>query len=166
MNKHVVRTGAALMASALLLFAPTAGAQEKKLGDYVYVPAMSTLQQTGRISLRVQALSLSQDSDAPGTIDSLAGCEFGVYVRSGSGEMVRWANPLYPSEAMVVRTGEDAVCFTLPENMEFYLIQESAPAGYAFDREPIPVTGEEIVVLNVMSGEVLISVVDSLGTPL
>ena len=166
MNKHVVRTGAALMASALLLFAPTAGAQEKKLGDYVYVPAMSTLQQTGRISLRVQALSLSQDSDAPGTIDSLAGCEFGVYVRSGSGEMVRWANPLYPSEAMVVRTGEDAVCFTLPENMEFYLIQESAPAGYAFDREPIPVTGEEIVVHNVMSGEVLISVVDSLGTPL
>ena len=166
MNKHVVRTGAALMASALLLFAPAAGAQEKKLGDYVYVPAMSTLQQTGRISLRVQALSLSQDSDAPGMIDSLAGCEFGVYVRSGSGEMVRWANPLYPSEAMVVRTGEEAVCFTLPEDMEFYLIQESAPAGYAFDREPIPVTGEEIVVSNAMSGEVLVSVVDSLGTPL
>ena len=37
MNKHVVRTGAALMASALLLFAPKAWAQEKKLGDYVYV---------------------------------------------------------------------------------------------------------------------------------
>lgn len=166
MNKHVVRTGAALMASALLLFAPKAWAQEKKLGDYVYVPAMNTQQLTGRISLRVEGLSLSQDSDGPRTLASLAGCEFGVYVLSGSGKMVRWANPLYPSEAMVVRTGEEAVCFTLPENMEFYLIQESAPAGYAFDREPIPVTGEEIVVHNAMSGEVLVSVVDSLGTPL
>lgn len=166
MNKRWLTAGAAMMAAAMLLCAPCARAEEKKLGDYIYVPATARTQ-TGRIALRVEGLTLAPDGGEPQVLDSLPGCEFGVYVISGDGEPRRWANPLYPSEAMVVRTGEVGASFTLPEGMEFYLRQQSAPEGYAFDSDAlIPVTEGEIVVRNAMAGELCLRAADSLGTPM
>lgn len=166
MNKRWLTAGAAMMAAAMLLCAPCARAEEKKLGDYIYVPATAQTQ-TGRIALRVEGLALAPEGSEPQVIDSLPGCEFGVYVISGDGELRRWANPLYPTEAMVVRTGESGVSFTLPEGMEFYLRQQSAPEGYAFDGDAlIPVTDGELVVSNAMAGELRLRAADSLGVPM
>ena len=168
MNKRWLTTGAAMMTAALLLCGGFAAAEERRLGDYVYVPATAQAQ-TGRISLRVEGLLLSEDGDQPQTQESLPGCVFEVYVISGDGELRRWANPLYPSEAMSVRTGEDGASFTLPEGMEFFLRQTSAPEGYVFDAETlIPVVGSEgeIIVRNAVAGELSLRAQDSLGGPI
>ena len=158
--------GAALTTAALLLFGGCAAAEERRLGDYVYMPATAQAQ-AGRISLRVEGQLLSEDGAQPQTQESLAGCVFEVYVISGDGELRHWANPLYPSEAMALRTGEEGVSFTLPEGMEFYLRQASAPEGYVFDRETlIPVAGDEIVVRNAVAGELCLRAADSLGAPI
>ena len=166
MNKRWMTRGAALCACMVLITGSAAFAEEKRLGDYIYVPAMQVSHASGSISLRVEGLSLGSSSDAPVTVEALPGAEFGVYVFSGSGELTPWANPLYPSEPMRIRTGEGETRFSLPKGAEFYLRQESAPQGYVFDDETlIPVTGDEIVVCNAMAGELLISTVDSLGNP-
>lgn len=145
----------------------TAAAQEWKLGDYIYVPAMQVAPVSGSISLRVEGLSIGAEGDEPVTEYALAGAEFGVYVFSGTGELTPWANPLYPSEPMRIRTGEAETYFSLPQGAEYYLRQESAPNGYSFDDEAlIPVTEGEIVVQNAMAGQLVISAVDSLGTPI
>lgn len=166
MKKRLIAKGAALCACALLL-SGAACAEEKRLGDLIYVPQMTVGSYGGMIGLRVEGLALQAGSDLPVEQASLAGAEFGVYVISGDGELTPWANPLYPSEPMRIRTGEGETRFTLPQGTEFYLRQESAPQGYVFDEEAlIPVTGEEIVVSNAMAGELLVCAVDSLGTPL
>lgn len=166
MNKSWIAKSAALCACALLLNGLSAVAEEKRLGDYIYVPAMQVSRVTGSISLRVEGLALQDESDAPVTIEALPGAEFGVYVFSGSGELTPWANPLYPSEPMRIRTGEGETHFSLPQGAEYYLRQESAPQGYLFDDEAlIPVVGSEIVVRNEMAGELLVSTMDTLGVP-
>jgi len=157
------------MIAALCIFAVLAGnacAEEKRLGNLIYVPAMRAQTSAGTMSLRVEGLALEPGSDQPMTRDALAGAEFGVYVISGSGELIPWANPLYPSEQMRIRTGEGETRFTLPQGAEFYLIQESAPQGYLFDPTAvIPVTGNEVIVRNAMAGQIVISAVDTLGNP-
>lgn len=166
MKKRLIAGGAALCACAMLM-GGIAAAEERRLGDFIYVPQMTVSSQNGMIGLRVDGLALESESDEPVVRESIAGAEFGVYVISGDGELTPWANPLYPSEPMRIRTGEGETRFTLPQGTEFYLRQESAPQGYAFDEEAlIPVTGEEIVVHNAMPGELLIRAIDSLGTPL
>lgn len=166
MKYNIKRIGAWAMAVAMLGASP-AQATEMRLGDYIYVPAISTAQSVGQTKLRVTALMLGADSDEPVEGGTLAGAEFGVYVISSSGEVRPWANPLYPSEPMRIRTGEGETSFTLPDNMEFYLKQESAPQGYVFDSETlIPVTGEEIAVRNAMMGELLLRAEDSVGNPI
>lgn len=165
-NRRSIARGAALLLCAVLAHGQMAAAEEKRLGDYVYVPAMQASSAVGAISLRVEGLALGEDSDEAQVVDALAGAEFGVYVFSGTGELTPWANPLYPSEPMRVRTGEGETRFTLPQGAEFYLRQESAPQGYLFDDEAlIPVTGGEIVVQNAMIGQLAVSAVDSLGAP-
>ena len=165
-KKRLIAKGAALCACALLM-SGAAFAEEKRLGDLIYVPQMTVSSRSGLIALRVEGLALEEGSDMPVEREALAGAEFGVYVISGDGELTPWANPLYPSEPMRIRTGEGETRFTLPQGAEFYLRQESAPQGYVFDEEAlIPVSGDEIVVHNAMSGELLIAAVDSLGTPL
>ena len=157
--------GAAIFAAALLA-SGAAAAEEKRLGDFIYVPAMQVTPVSGSISLRVEGLALGNESDEPEVVSSLAGAQFGVYVFSGSGDLTPWANPLYPSEQMRIRSGEGETRFSLPQGAEFYLRQESAPQGYFFDDETlIPVTGEEIVVRNSMAGQIAVSAVDSLGVP-
>ncbi len=157
--------GVALCMAALLACGGAA-AEERRLGDYIYVPAMQVSPVSGAISLRVEGLALTEESDEPVVEKTLAGAEFGVYVFSGSGELTPWANPLYPSEPMRIRSGEGETRFSLPQGAEYYLRQESAPQGYAFDDETlIPVTGDEIVVQNMMAGQMLVSTVDSLGVP-
>ena len=157
---------AALCACAMLA-GGVASAQEWRLGDYIYVPAMQVTPVAGAITLRVEGLALGAQSDEPVTEHALAGAEFGVYVFSGSGELTPWANPLYPSEPMRIRTGEGETRFSLPQGAEYYLRQESAPKGYTFDDEAlIPVTGSEIVVQNAMAGQLVVSARDSLGVPL
>lgn len=163
---HLVRK-AAVLAAALLLCGNTASAEEKRLGDFIYVPAMTANERVGTMSLRVQGLALTQQSDEASSVDCLAGAEFGVYVVSGDGTLTPWANPLYPSEPMRIRTGDEPVSFTLPDTAEFYLIQHSAPQGYVFDADAvIPVVGGEIVVTNEMPGELVICAEDSLGEPI
>ena len=165
-NRRSIARGAALLLCAVLAQGQTAAAEEKRLGDYIYVPAMQASSAAGAISLRVEGLALDAGSDEAQVVDALAGAEFGVYVFSGLGELTPWANPLYPSEPMRIRTGDGETRFTLPQGAEFYLRQESAPQGYLFDDETlIPVTGGEIVVRNAMAGQLAVCTVDSLGTP-
>ncbi|MBQ7885633.1 MAG: hypothetical protein IJ313_01925 [Clostridia bacterium] len=165
MNKRWMLKGAALCAMAMLA-GGMAAAEEKRLGDYIYVPAMQVTPVSGAITLRVEGLALGAESDEPVVEETLAGAEFGVYVFSSSGELTPWANPLYPSEPMRIRSSEGETRFSLPQGAEYYLRQESAPQGYAFDDETlIPVTGEEIVVYNSMAGQLVVSAVDSLGMP-
>lgn len=165
-NRRSIAKGAALLLCAALAQGQTAAAEEKRLGDYIYVPAMQASSSAGAISLRVEGLALDAGSDEAQVVESLAGAEFGVYVFSGTGELTPWANPLYPSEPMRIRTGEGETRFTLPQGAEFYLRQESAPQGYLFDDETlIPVTGGEIVVRNEMAGQLAVCAVDSLGAP-
>lgn len=164
-NKRWMLRGAALCAAALFACG-AAVAEEKRLGDFIYVPAMQVAPVSGAITLRVEGLALGADSDEPIVEKTLAGAEFGVYAFSGSGELTPWANPLYPSEPMRIRSAEGETRFSLPQGAEYYLRQESAPQGYFFDDETlIPVTGEEIVVRNSMAGQIVVSTVDTLGTP-
>jgi len=159
--------GAVLCACAMLMNGCAAFAEEKRLGDYIYVPAMQVRSAGGMNALRVEGLALDAQSGEAAADAYLAGAEFGVYVISGSGKVTPWANPLYPSEQMRIRSGEEETRFTLPQGAEYYLRQESAPQGYLFDSETlIPVTGGEIVVRNAMPGRIEVSVCDSLGMPL
>jgi len=165
-NKKWLLKSAALCACAMLMCG-AAAAEEKRLGDLIYVPAMQVAPVTGSISLRVEGLALTAESDEPVVVESLAGAEFGVYVFSGSGELMPWANPLYPSEPMRIRTGEGETRFSLPQGAEYYLRQERAAQGYFFDDEVlIPVTGDAIVVQNSMAGQLVVSAKDTLGTPI
>ena len=163
MKKHLMRVGAFLLAAAMM--PGCAAAEERRLGDLIYVPAMQVTSAAGRYNLRVEGIPRTED----GTVQAqpLAGAEFGVYVVSSDGELTPWANPLYPSEPMRIRSGEEAVSFMLPDGMEFYLRQESAPQGYIYDEAAlIPVTEQEIVVTNHVPGELLVQAVDSLGAAL
>ncbi len=165
MSKKWMAALAALCACVTL--AGNALAEEKRLGNLIYVPAMQAQAAVGTMSLRVEGLALEPGSDEPVVKEALAGAEFGVYVISGAGELTPWANPLYPSEQMRIRTGEGETRFTLPQGAEYYLIQESAPQGYLFDETAvIPVSGNEIIVRNAMAGQLVVSVVDTLGNPL
>lgn len=164
MNKRWMRKSAILCVIAMLT-GGMAAAEERRLGDYVYVPAMQVAPVSGAVSLRVEGVALGEQSDEPVVEEMLAGAEFGVYVFSSTGELTPWANPLYPSEQMRIRSTQGETRFTLPQGAEYYLRQESAPQGYAFDDELlIPVTGDEIVVRNSMAGQLVVSAVDSLGT--
>ncbi len=166
MKNRLKRTGAALLAGVMLLGNVTSLAEEKRLGDYIYVPAMSVASGVGSLSLRVEGMALGEDGAQPVVVDALPGAEFGVYVFSGDGELTPWANPLYPAQPMRIRTGEGETNFTLPQGMEFYLRQESAPAGYLFDETALyKVEGEQIVVVNHMPGELAIDVKDTLERP-
>ena len=156
----------AALCAALLITCSAAKAEEKRIGDLIYVPAMTVQAESGTHTLRVTGLTLDAQSDEPVETQALSGVEFGVYVISSSGELMPWANPLYPSEPMRIRTGEGETRFSLPQGTEFYLRQESAPEGYIYDSETlIPVTDEEIVVQNAMSGQLLLTARDSLGHP-
>ena len=164
--KQIIKAGALLCALTMLEWNATAVAEEKRLGDYIYVPAMSDPRSVGTISLRVDGVRCGENGEKE-TVEALSGAEFGVYVYSSEGRLTPWANPLYPSEPMRIRTGEGETRFTLPQETEFYLRQESAPDGYAFDKDTlIPVTGEEIVVQNEAQGELMITVQDALGKPI
>lgn len=171
-KKQVVRLGAALAVSALFFCTGSAAAEERRLGDYIYVPAMSAPEQTGRIALRAEGTALRASGEEAQTAQPLSGVELGVYVVNGEDELVPWANPLYPSEPMRIRTGEESVSLSLPEGPSFFLVPLSLPEGYVLAgdgeaaQEPIPVEGEEIVVRCVMPGELVITARDSLGTPL
>lgn len=166
-NKRWLAKGMILCACVLMTNGFAAVAEEKRLGDFIYVPAMRVESMAGTISVRVEGVTLEKDSDAAVLTDSLPGAEFGVYVISGQGEVIPWANPLYPSEPMRIRTGEGETRFSLPQGVEFYLRQESAPQGYLFDRDAlIPVTGEAITVRNETAGELILCAQDSLGMPL
>lgn len=165
-NKRWIAKGAALCACAVLMNGLTAVAEERRLGDYIYVPAMQVAPAAGTMSLRVAGLALTAESDSPVMVDQLPGAEFGVYVVAADGELKPWANPLYPSEPMRIRTGEGETRFSLPQGTEFYLRQESAPQGYLFDSQAvIPVTGGDIVVENAMAGQLVVAAADSLGVP-
>lgn len=166
MNNHMLKK-AALVCAWMMLLTGGAKAEEKRLGDYVYVPAISVPGNVGTISLRVEGMALGAQDDESVRVDSLAGAEFGVYVFSEDGELTPWANPLYPSEQMRIRTAEETTSFSLPAGIEFYLKQESAPQGYLYDEEAlIRVEGDEIVVTNWMPGELVICAADSLGQPI
>ena len=126
---QIIKAGALVCALAMLEWNAAAVAEEKRLGDYIYVPAMSAPGSMGTIGLRVEGVKCGENGGTE-TVESLAGAEFGVYVYSGEGRLTPWANPLLPSEPMRIRTGETETRFSLPQGTEFYLRQESAPEGY------------------------------------
>ena len=160
---QIIKAGALVCALAMLEWNPAAVAEEKRLGDYIYVPAMSNPAGMGAISLRVEGVKSGENSEKE-TVEALAGAEFGVYVYSSEGKLTPWANPLLPSEPMRIRTGETETRFSLPQGTEFYLRQERAPEGYTFDSQTlIPVTGGEIVVQNEAQGRLNITVRDQRG---
>ena len=76
-NKRWMNRGRALLLCALMLAGQTAYAEEKRLGDFIYVPAMTVQPQTGSIALRVEGLALDADADQPRTVDALPGAVFG-----------------------------------------------------------------------------------------
>ena len=160
---QIIKAGALVCALAMLEWNPAAVAEEKRLGDYIYVPAMSEPSSMGAISLRVEGVKSGENGEKE-TVEALAGAEFGVYVYSSEGKLTPWANPLLPSEPMRIRTGETETRFSLPQGTEFYLRQERAPEGYTFDSQTlIPVTGGEIVVQNEAQGRLNITVRDQRG---
>lgn len=161
---YIKKIGAILC--TVVMIAGGAAAEEKRLGDYIYVPAMNPPGSVGTIGLRVEGLSVDADGKTQ-IASALPGAEFGVYVMSESGQLTPWANPLLPSEPMRIRTGNETVSFALPQQMEFYIRQEKAPEGYVCDSQTlIPVTGEDIVVRNLQAGELLVHVRDNQGTAL
>lgn len=165
--KRMTGIASALLLAALIFVCAPVSAQELTLGDLVYVPAMSALEGVGSIGLTVEGLVLQADSDEPLVVSPLAGAEFGVYVYSSAGVLTPWANPLFPSERMRIRTGEGETFFSLPIGSEFYLKQENAPQGYLFDSETlIPVTGDHVLVQNATPGQLVVRVEDELGAPL
>lgn len=167
MKNRLIKAGAVFCAGLMLLMGGASVAEEKRLGDYIYVPAISAPGNVGTISLRVEGMGLESGSDEAVITPALAGAEFGVYVFSGDGELTPWANPLYPAEPMRIRTGEGETSFTLPKGVEFYLRQESAPQGYLYDETALyKVEGEEIVITNRMAGELHILVCDTLERPI
>ena len=160
---QIIKAGALVCALAMLEWNAAAVAEEKRLGDYIYVPAMSDPSSMGAISLRVEGVKSGENGEKE-TVEALAGAEFGVYVYSSEGKLTPWANPLLPSEPMRIRTGETETRFSLPQGTEFYLRQERAPEGYTFDSQTlIPVTGGEIVVQNEAQGRLNITVRDQRG---
>ena len=160
---QMIKAGALVCALAMLEWNAAAVAEEKRLGDYIYVPAMSDPGSMGTISLRVEGVRCGENGETE-TVEALPGAEFGVYVYSSEGKLTPWANPLLPSEPMRIRTGETETRFSLPQGTEFYLRQESAPEGYTFDSETlIPVTSGEIVVRNEAQGRLSVTVRDQLG---
>ena len=160
---QIIKAGALVCALAMLEWNPAAVAEEKRLGDYIYVPAMSNPAGMGAISLRVEGVKSGENGEKE-TVEALAGAEFGVYVYSSEGKLTPWANPLLPSEPMRIRTGETETRFSLPQGTEFYLRQERAPEGYTFDSQTlIPVTDGEIVVQNKAQGRLNITVRDQRG---
>ena len=160
---QIIKAGALVCALAMLEWNAAAVAEEKRLGDYIYVPAMSVPGSMGTIGLRVEGVKCGENGGTE-TVESLAGAEFGVYVYSGEGRLTPWANPLLPSEPMRIRTGETETRFSLPQGTEFYLRQESAPEGYVFDAQTlIPVVDGEIVVRNEAQGRLTVAVRDTLG---
>ena len=160
---QIIKAGALVCALAMLEWNAAAVAEEKRLGDYIYVPAMSDPSSMGTISLRVEGVRCGENGGTE-TVEALAGAEFGVYVYSSEGKLTPWANPLLPSEPMRIRTGENETRFSLPQGTEFYLKQESAPEGYVFDDQAlIPVTGGEIVVQNQAQGRLVVTARDQRG---
>ena len=109
---QIIKAGALVCALAMLEWNPAAVAEEKRLGDYIYVPAMSDPAGMGAISLRVEGVKSGENGEKE-TVESLAGAEFGVYVYSSEGKLTPWANPLLPSEPMRIRTGETETRFSL-----------------------------------------------------
>ena len=53
---QIIKAGALVCALAMLEWNPAAVAEEKRLGDYIYVPAMSNPAGMGTISLRVEGV--------------------------------------------------------------------------------------------------------------
>ena len=53
---QIIKAGALVCALAMLEWNPAAVAEEKRLGDYIYVPAMSEPSSMGAISLRVEGV--------------------------------------------------------------------------------------------------------------
>ena len=68
-NRRSIARGAALLLCAVLAQGQTAAAEEKRLGDYIYVPAMQASSAAGAISLRVEGLTLDAGSDEAQVVD-------------------------------------------------------------------------------------------------
>lgn len=54
---QIIKAGALVCALAMLEWNAAAVAEEKRLGDYIYVPAMSAPGSVGTISLRVEGVT-------------------------------------------------------------------------------------------------------------
>ena len=60
---QIIKAGALVCALAMLEWNPAAVAEEKRLGDYIYVPAMSDPAGMGAISLRVEGVKSGENGE-------------------------------------------------------------------------------------------------------
>ena len=153
-----------LIVGALSSLLCQVSAEEQRYGSFIYVPGAEVSAEAGTYRLMVEGIQIEEEGEV--RTAPLSDAEFGVYVLSSEGDLVPWANPLFPLEPMRFRSGMEPVHFSLPAGLDYYLRQESAPAGYVYDpAQLIPVTSPDVVVRNDAEGEIVVSVGDSLGNP-
>ena len=74
---QIIKAGALVCALAMLEWNPAAVAEEKRLGDYIYVPAMSDPAGMGTNSLRVEGVKSGENGEKE-TEEALAGAGGGI----------------------------------------------------------------------------------------
>ena len=102
-----------ILALLSALFLLNASAEERHLGEYIYMPS-SQAAVSGNRYLRVEGIGFEQDGSSA-VYDSLSGAQFCVYAKNADGQIKAWANPLFPTEPMRIRTAEDGATFFLPK---------------------------------------------------
>ncbi len=106
------------------------------------------------------------DGQAPETV-LLPGAVFGVYAPDADGVMQPWPDPRAPQSPYLIRTEGEPVGFSLPEGIDFFLRQESAPEGYRAASGDLPIGEQkEIVIENAMPGRLAVTAQDEDGNPI
>lgn len=167
-RQSIKRKLSVLLASVLLLsIAPLSTAEEAvTLGNYVYVPAREAAQGGSGYPVYVRGIALEEESGESTVIDALAGVELGIYVQNARGEMTPWANPLYPTEAMRVRTTQnEETLLALPPQQQFFVHVESVPSGYEVpDMGYLPLQADEALEITcIQPAQLHIAVADTSG---
>ena len=158
---QIIKAGALVCALAMLEWNPAAVAEEKRLGDYIYVPAMSDPAGMGAISLRVEGVKSGENGEKRRPWRRWRARNSSCTSIPARESSRRGQIRCCPASRCASARAKPETRFSLPQGTEFYLRQERAPEGYTFDSQTlIPVTDGEIVVQNKAQGRLNITVRD------
>lgn len=115
-------------------------------GDVLYVYPGETAAEPN-LTLRLRGERMNPDTLAMESDEALAGAVFGVYAKNAAGEYVPWPDAANPAEPLTLVTGEQPVSASLPLGVDVYLLQLSAPDGYAPLEGYLPLSLPEDLVL-------------------